>query len=65
MNRKFKIVSLSFAIRLLSASIFPNITTVYATENEQQTQEYTEVEIVESTSLSSTEVENNSLANEI
>ena len=65
MNQKLKIVSLSFAIMLSNASIFPNITTVYATENEQQTQEYTEVEIVESTSLSSTEVENNSLANEI
>lgn len=65
MNQKLKIVSLSFAIMLLSASIFPNITTVYATENEQQTQEYTEVEIVEPTSLSLTEVEINSLANEI
>ncbi|WP_338490539.1 hypothetical protein [Ruoffia tabacinasalis] len=65
MNQKLKIVSLSFAIMLLSASIFFNITTVYATENEQQTQEYTEVEIVEPTSLSLTEVEINSLANEI
>lgn len=65
MNQNLRIVSLSFAIMLLSASIFPNITTVYATENEQQTQEYTEVEIVEPTSLSLTEVEINSLANEI
>lgn len=65
MNQKLKIVSLSFAIMLLSATIFPNITTVYATENEQQTQENTEVEIVEPTSLSLTEVEINSLANEI
>ena len=65
MNQKLKLVSLSFAIMLLSASIFPNITPVYATENEQQTQEYTEVEIVEPTSLSLTEVEINSLAKEI
>lgn len=43
MNQNLRIVSLSFAIMLLSASIFPNITTVYATENEQQTQEYTRI----------------------
>ena len=65
MNQKLKIVSLSFAIMLSNASIFPNITTVYATESEQQTQEYTGEEIVEPTFLLLTEVEINSLAYEI
>lgn len=65
MKKKFKLISLTLAATLMGTSTLPNITTVYATENEQLVQKYDIDDILEPSELSLTVSQIDSLANEI